>query len=368
MRKSASPQKRNLYQLPRILPNLGIRVNRFCRISLTRGQQFLAGNRGKAITDRAGTAAIAGKIGRSMGFPQARFSGGNISNAGNRLKMIRLFWLVLALAGGFVFAVLLDAAEPPKGDLQEAPLPTLTDLTAGRLEIVDLSWPLIADSAFWPGEGYEPFKLREIATLEKNGVHSKAFSSPEHLGTHLDAPNHFEAGRPSVDRLPSESLFVPGVLIDVSGAASADPDYQLSREDIHRFEQSHGAIPRGAVVLAYTGWSRFWRIPARYQNRDVRGQLHFPGFSAEAVDFLIRERDVHGVGLDTLSVDRGLSRAFPVHHLLGKAERYGLENLAELDKLPPSGFTLFVAPMKIETGTGGPTRVFAILPGKQAGQ
>jgi kynurenine formamidase len=233
------------------------------------------------------------------------------------------------------------------------------------LEILDLSWPLNAESAFWPAEGYEPFKLRDIATLAKDGVHSKAFSSPEHLGTHLDAPNHFEAGRPSVDRLPSKSLFAAGVVIDVSGAATADADYLVALDDIRRFEQMHGQIPTGAVVLAYTGWSRFWKMPVRYQNRDVRGQLHFPGFSPEAVEFLIGERDVRGVGLDTLSVDRGLSRDFPVHHLLGKAERYGLENLTGLEKLPPTGFTLFVAPMKIETGTGGPARVFAaVLPPK----
>jgi kynurenine formamidase len=257
---------------------------------------------------------------------------------------------------------MLDAAEPPKDSKKVDPSPTLPDLEAGRLRIVDLSWALNAESAYWPAEGYEPFKLRDIATLEKDGVHSKAFASPEHLGTHLDAPNHFEAGRPSVDRLPSKSLFGPGVLIDVSGQASADPDYQVSLDDVRRFEADHGEIPHGAIVLARTGWSRFWKIPARYQNRDVRGQLHFPGFSAEAVEFLIREREVRGVGLDTLSVDPGISRDFPVHHLLGKSDRYGLENLAELDKLPAKGFTLFVAPMKIETGTGGPARVFAILP------
>lgn len=281
--------------------------------------------------------------------------------------MMRLIWILLALAGGFVFAALLEAAEPAKGG-QSAPASatlaaaTLDDLAAGRLPIVDLSWPLNADSAFWPGEGYEPFKLRDLATLEKDGVHSKAFSSPEHLGTHLDAPNHFEAGRRSVDQLPSESLFAPGVVIDVSGPASADADYQVSVEDIRRFEREHGEIPRGAIVLAYTGWSRFWKLPVRYQNRDVRGQLHFPGFADDAVELLIRERDVRGVGIDTLSVDPGNSRDFPVHHRLGKADRYGLENLAALERLPAQGFTLFVAPMKIETGTGGPARVFAILP------
>ena len=115
------------------------------------------------------------------------------------------------------------------------------------------------------------------------------------------------------------------------------------------------------MVLADTGWSKFWSNPTRYQNRDVRGQLHFPGFSAEAVEFLIDKRQVRGIGLDTMSVDYGLARDFPVHHLLGKAACYGLENLAGLDKLPPRGFFLFVAPMKIETGTGGPARVFAVF-------
>jgi kynurenine formamidase len=193
-------------------------------------------------------------------------------------------------------------------------------------------------------------------------VLSKAFSSPEHLGTHLDAPNHFEPNRPSVDEIPPGQLFAHGVLMDVSGPASADADYLLSLEDVHHFESEYGRIPDGAVVLAYTGWSKFWDNQTRYSNRDVMGKLHFPGFSSAAVDFLINERHVRGIGLDTMSVDHGLSRDFPVHHLLGKADCYGLENLARLDQLPPTGFYLIVAPMKIETGSGGPARVFAVVP------
>jgi kynurenine formamidase len=276
--------------------------------------------------------------------------------------MLRLLWMLLALAAGLVFATWLDAAEPAKADAAQPPSPSLADLASGKLTIVDLAWPLNPQSAYWPGDNYRPFELHTIATLEKDGVLSKAFSSPEHLGTHLDAPNHFEPNCPSVDQIPPEQLFAPGVVIDVSGAASADADYLLSLADVKDFEAAHGQIPTGAVVLAYTGWSKFWKLPDRYQNRDVRDRLHFPGFAPEAVDFLIRERNVRGVGLDTLSVDHGLSRDFPVHHLLGKAERYGLENLTALDKLPPRGFYLVVAPLKIETGSGGPVRVFALLP------
>ena len=235
------------------------------------------------------------------------------------------------------------------------------NLVAGKLTVLDLSWPLNARAAYWPGENYKPFELRTIATLEKDGVLSKAFCSPEHLGTHLDAPNHFERSQISVDKISPRELFAPGVVIDVSAAVSADSDYRVSLDDIHRFETAHGPIPQGALVLAYTGWSKFWNNSTRYKNQDALGKLHFPGYSAEAVRFLIDQREVRGVGLDTMSVDHGLSRDFAVHHLLGKAGRYGLENLAGLDQLPARDFYLFVAPMKIETGSGGPARVFAVF-------
>jgi kynurenine formamidase len=291
--------------------------------------------------------------------------------------MKRWIMVLLALAGGFIAALCLDVAKSAEIDpsaevdtsakieFQASPPstvpPTLAALAAGKLTIVDLAWPLNTKSAYWPGENYRPFELHTIATLEKDGVLSKAFSSPEHLGTHLDAPNHFERDRPSVDKIPAEELFAPGVVLDVRGPVSANPDYLVSLDDVKKFEAEHGPIPPHAVVLANTGWSKFWSAPDRYQNRDVRDQLHFPGFSAEAVDYLIKERNIRGVGLDTLSVDQGVSRDFPVHHLLGKASRYGLENLANLDQLPPLGFYLFVAPIKIESGSGGPTRVFAVL-------
>jgi kynurenine formamidase len=281
----------------------------------------------------------------------------------------RVLLACLAVAGGIVLALWMDvdpqpinAGNQPDPARATRPGPSLADLVAGKLAIVDLAWPLNAQSAYWPGDNYKPFQLHTIATLEKDGVLSKAFSSPEHLGTHLDAPNHFERDQPSVDQIPPPRLFAPGVVIDVSGPASADNDYRVALDDVRRFEAEHGKIPSGAVVLAFTGWSKFWNNPTRYQNRDVMGRLHFPGFSPEAVEFLIDRRDIRGVGLDTMSVDHGLSRDFPAHHLLGQHACYALENLARLDELPPQGFYLFVAPMKIETGSGGPARVFAVFP------
>jgi len=286
--------------------------------------------------------------------------------------MRRLLLAIMALAGGMLVNAVIElrstsdaraASEPPRSESKTPatpPGPSLADLAAGRLEIVDLAWPINANSAFWPGDNYRPFELHTIATLEKDGVLSKAFSMPEHLGTHLDAPNHFEQNQPSVDQLAAAQLFSPGVLVDVSAKAAVDSDYLVSLDDLREFEEVHGQIPSASVVLAYTGWSNFWGTPERYKNQDVMSRLHFPGFSAEAATWLVAGRQARGLGLDTLSVDHGLSRDFAVHHVLGKAGRYGLENLANLDKLPPRDFYLFVAPIKIETGSGGPVRVFAV--------
>jgi len=234
-------------------------------------------------------------------------------------------WLqcVLALAGGMLVNLALElhgSGQTPFAQGAEAAVePSLENLVAGKLQIVDLCWPLNPRSAFWPGENYKPFELHTIATLEKDGVLSKAFSSPEHLGTHLDAPNHFEPGQPSVDQIPAEQLFAPGVVIDVRGPVSADPDYRVGLDDIRRFEAAHGQIPQGAVVLALTGWSQFWNNPTRYQNKDVMSRLHFPGYSAEAVQFLIEQRQVRGVGLDA---------GIPLVMLMGQFGREP-ENFAE---------------------------------------
>jgi kynurenine formamidase len=232
---------------------------------------------------------------------------------------------------------------------------------SGRVRFVDLGLPLNEKSPFWPGESYKPFKLETIATLEKDGVLSKAFSMPEHLGTHLDAPNHFEKDRPGVDGIPAEQLFGPGVMIDLAVKCEMDADAMLTVADITEWEKTHGAIPRGAIVLLHTGWGKHALNPSRYQNRDVMGKMHFPGYSAEAAEWLVRERDVRGIGIDTMSIDRGLSTKFEVHHAINKARKYGLENVVRLEELPPMGFGVVVAPIKIEGGTGGPTRIWAVL-------
>lgn len=239
---------------------------------------------------------------------------------------------------------------------------TLDQLCTGRLKLVDLSYSLNDKNAYWPAANYEPFRLKNIATLEQNGVLSKAFASPEHLGTHLDAPNHFERDQLAVDQIKPQSLFAPGIVVDVSMQVSADPDYAATVGDLMEWEKVNGRMPDGAVVMLKTGWSEFWKNSLRYKNQDIMGQLHFPGYSGDAAKWLVKERNVKGIGIDTLSMDPGRSKDFAVHHIVNGAGRYGLENVAGLDQLPARGFHLIIAPMKIETGTGGPTRIFAVLP------
>jgi kynurenine formamidase len=264
----------------------------------------------------------------------------------------------VGIAMGLVLLAFCGSAAAQKS---AAPL-TLDDVVTGRAKLVDLTYVLNDHSPYWPGENYQPFKLVTIATLERDGVLSKAVSFPEHLGTHLDAPNHFEANRPSVDQIKPEQLFAPGVVIDIAMQAEANADYALTHEDVTAWEAEHGAIPDGAVVLIHTGWGRFWTNYDRYKNQDVRGGLHFPGCSKAAAEFLVTERMVRGLGIDTLSIDPGVSKTFDVHHVLNGAGRYALENVAHLDELPAKGFYLVVAPIKIEDGTGGPARIFAIAP------
>lgn len=239
---------------------------------------------------------------------------------------------------------------------------SLGQVASGQARLVDLTHPLNDKSPFWPGEDYQPFQLRTIATLEKNGVLSKAFSMPEHFGTHLDAPCHFEKGQPSVDEIKETDLFAPGVVVDATMPAEVDADYLLTVADLVAWEKAHGPIPVRAIVLLRTGWSRHWDSNVRYRNQDSLGKMHFPGYSADAARWLVKERNVRGIGIDTLSIDHGPSKDFVVHHIINGAGRYGLENVAHLDKLPVRNFFLIVAPIKIATGSGGPVRLMAVLP------
>lgn len=264
-------------------------------------------------------------------------------------------WLFWILAG----AVTVAAGEPGV-----RPQPTATELVAaaarGEARIVDLTYALGDGVPAWPGD-QRTFEAEIKGQPDKDGYFSRSFWTLEHFGTHLDAPAHFPPGKTTVDEILPERLLGSVVLIDIRQQAAESPDYRLNAHDVQSWEERHGQIPAGAIVLARTGWSARWPDEARYRNQDADGVMHFPGFSVGAVEVLI-ERKVSGLGIDTLSVDYGPSSRFEVHRRSHGAGLYHLENLADLSLLPESGAFLIVAPIKLQGGSGGPVRVFAVIP------
>ena len=188
-----------------------------------------------------------------------------------------------------------------------------------------------------------------------------AYAVPEHFGTHFDAPVHGGMGLPSVDLVPTSELFGPAVVIDVQDQARANEDYAVTADDVLAWEAEHGPIPAGSIVLMRSGWAERWTQGGAYYNRDDEGTLHFPGFGPDAARLLVEERDIAGIGVDTGSVDPGGTRGFPTHGIVNGSGRFHLENLADLSQLPESGAYLIVAPIKIEGGSGGQVRVFAVV-------
>jgi kynurenine formamidase len=236
----------------------------------------------------------------------------------------------------------------------------LAGVASGKTRIVDLSYAINDKLVAWPGDA-RGFEAKVNASAATEGYFTRSFWMLEHYGTHLDAPIHFPPGKTSVDKIASEKLFGPAVVIDVRAQGEKDADYQVPQAGILEWESKHGRIPKGAIVLLRTGWAAHWRDAQRYRNQDTNGTMHFPGVSIEAARLLL-DRGVSGIGCDTLSVEYGASKDFAVHRLTLGSGMYHLENLADLSALPESGAFLIVAPIKLEGGSGGPVRVFAVLP------
>ncbi len=245
-------------------------------------------------------------------------------------------------------------------------LPLLA-LDLSDYQLVDLSYALNSDAIYWPTLP-SGFKKEELAFGEtEGGFFYSAFSvcTPEHVGTHLDAPLHFAAKGQATDEIPLENLIAPGVVIDVTRQAEADPNYLLETRDVLAFEAEYGRIEPGTAVLLRTGWSRYWPDRKAFLGDDAPGdtsKLRFPSYGPEAARLLVVERHVALLGVDTASIDYGTSTDFKVHRLAAEANVSGLENLMALERLPPSGFLVIALPMKIEGGSGGPVRVVALTP------
>jgi kynurenine formamidase len=235
----------------------------------------------------------------------------------------------------------------------------LANISSGKTRVLDLTYAINDKGVPWPGDA-RWFHEEVNATVEKNGVFTRSFWMLEHYGTHLDAPIHFPPGTVTVDKIPAKQLFGPAVVLDVRVEAAKDADYLLPAVRVQDWEKGHGRIPEGAIVLLRTGWAARWPDTQRYRNQDAQGRMHFPGFSVDAAKLLI-ERKVSGLGCDTLSVDYGASTDYAVHHLALGAALYQLENLSDLSDVPEAGAFLIAAPIKLEGGSGGPVRVFALV-------
>lgn len=188
-------------------------------------------------------------------------------------------------------------------------------------------------------------------------------SGGEHGGTHLDAPNHFAEGKWTTDEIPIDRLTGQAIKIDISSKAAQNPDAQLMPSDLEAWEKKHGKIPDDVILLVFTNWGKYWPDKKKYLGTDTDdiSALHFPGIHADASRWLVKNRNIKLVGIDTASIDYGQSKLFESHQILYKENIPGLENIANMDQLPVKGFTVYAAPMFISGGSGGPCRVFALL-------
>ena len=233
---------------------------------------------------------------------------------------------------------------------------------------VDLSHAFDETTVYWPTA--DPFALSVVSygpTEAGFWYAANAFCAAEHGGTHLDAPIHFAEGKRASAEIPLEDLMGAAVVVEVAEKAEADRDYLVSVADLEAWEVAHGPIPERAIVLLRTGWSARWPDRAAYLGTAARGpeavaDLHFPGLDPVAARWLVEQRDVRAVGIDTASIDRGQSTDFRAHQVLAAADVPIFENLTALDRLPASGAWVVALPMKITRGTGGPLRAIAFLP------
>jgi kynurenine formamidase len=223
-----------------------------------------------------------------------------------------------------------------------------------RGKVVDLTHTFTAGFPVYVGD--EPTR-RTINNYTPDGFYAQAWSFGEHSGTHMDAPGHFVRGGRLTPQLRPRELMLPIVVIDISKRAASDPDAVVTVDDLQRFERRHGRIPRSALVAMNSGWDRKLGTP-EFKGGDL-GNYHFPGFGEDAIDFMIKRNRGSAIAVDTLSLDPGNSATFPVHNKWLADDKYGLENVKNLGKLPPHGATAIVGVIPWEEGSGGPARVLA---------
>ena len=232
-------------------------------------------------------------------------------------------------------------------------------MPTGFRDVVDLSHVLSPALPVYPG--YKPISVRERFSVARDGFSANEVTFDEHTGTHLDAPSHFFANGVPAGRIAPGRLVAPLAVISIVDRVARDPDTLVSVEDVLEWEKRHGRLPAGAVVAMHAGWDSRVASPDRFLNRDAKGVMHAPGFSEPAARFLVDQREIAGLGVDTLSLDGGAAQTFVAHVAVLGAGKYGVELLANLGRVPPSGATVVIGAPAHAGATGGPARIFALV-------
>jgi kynurenine formamidase len=226
--------------------------------------------------------------------------------------------------------------------------------------VLDLTHPLSPAFPIYPSPVNFPIKVTNTATVAKDGYFANKWELVEHHGTHLDAPAHFAPKGATAEQLEASALIVPAAVIDIRERARSNADAVVTIDDLKAWEKAHGRLPKRCGVFLNSGWDAKAGDAKSFLGQDGSKTLHFPGFSKEACEFLLAEREVAGLAVDTLSLDFGAAEEFAVHKLWLGAGKWGLECVANLSKLPPAGATVFVGAPKVTGASGGPTRVLAV--------
>ncbi len=252
---------------------------------------------------------------------------------------------------------------PTMAQQSNIPAELLQAVQRGNVKVVDLTHTLGPQAPYWPeGNAPSPFHAKVTETYQRDGYFGREIEIPEHFGTHMDAPRHFDPTGKTVDQLPVKNFLAMAVVVDVSASVRSNPDYRLTVADLENWEKAHGPMPSGCFVFLRTGWASRWPSEKQFMNQDAKGVMHFPGYSLEAARYLLEHVHPVGIGIATPSIDYGPSKNFEVHHLTMSAGLYHLENVANLDELPPTGACVIALPMKLEGGSGSPARVLALVP------
>ncbi len=225
--------------------------------------------------------------------------------------------------------------------------------------VIHLSHVIDIDMPKWTGD--PPVEFTSVAEIQDDGYYLRRFSLGEHSATHINAPNSFYVNGVSIDQYPASSLILPAVVINICKQATINSDYVLTISDIQAWESEFGEIPTGSLVILYTGWQEKWLNHQAFFNQDKDGKMHFPGFGYDASEFLITHRRITGVGTDTHGVDSGQDTNFTINCLLLERSLIVLENLTNLDQLPPQGITLIIGILRLRGGSGSPAAIMALF-------